>query len=125
MKKATIQLLGNVGQIEAQYTPQGKLVCKFSVAVNFGKNGNSDTDWYNCVAWERTAEMMNDMVQTGTRVLVEGVQRIKKWESKGGEKHIGIEVTVKDFDVLAKGKPREEQGDNPYDAEVEQEQFVP
>lgn len=107
MLKAKIQIKGNVGQIEAQYTPQGKLVCKFTVAVNFGKKGSNDTDWYNCVAWERTAEMMNEMVQVGTHVLVEGVQRIKKWEDKNGVKHSNVEITVREFDVLAKGKPRE------------------
>ena len=107
MLKAKTQIKGNVGQIECQYTPQGKLVCKFTVAVNFGKNGEKDTDWYNCVAWERTAEMMNDMVQVGTHVLVEGVQRIKKWADKDGNKHLNVELTVREFDVLYKGKPKE------------------
>src|SRR5688572_16605587 len=95
MLKAKLQIIGNVGKIEAQYTPQGKLVCKGSVAVNFGKKGSDDTDWYNFVAWEKTAEMMNDFVQVGTRVLIEGIQRIKKWEDKEGGKHQNIELTVR------------------------------
>lgn len=110
--KAKIQLVGNVGQIECQYTPKGKLVCKFSIGVNFGKKGSNDTDWYPCVAWEGSAELMNDMVQVGTQLFVEGKQRIKKWEDKDGGKHQNVEITVLEFDVIARGKPREEQAED-------------
>jgi single stranded DNA-binding protein len=111
MLRAKSQIKGNIGKIEAQYTPQGKLVCKGTVAVNFGKKGSNDTDWYNFVAWENTADIMNSLVQVGTLVMLEGVQRIRKWEDKEGKTHVFVEVTVRDFDVLARGKPREEQAE--------------
>lgn len=108
MLKTKIFVKGNVGTIEAQYTPAGKMLCKGTVAVNFGKQGSNDTDWYQFIAWENMAEWMNESVQVGTHVLLEGVQRIKKWESQDGKKGVNIEITVKDFTVLGKGKPREE-----------------
>ncbi len=111
MIKAQINAIGNVGKIKSEFTDGGTQYTKFSLAVNFGKKDNPETDWYNCTAWGKVAELMYEMVEVGTRVLVSGELRIKKWE-KDGKSGINSEINVRDFDILAKGKDKSE---TPYD----------
>lgn len=115
MLKAKVQFIGNVGQMESQYTDgkrgDPKLFCKFSVAVNNGKE-KEDTDWYNCTLWEKSAEIFDSMAQVGTQVYIEGALRLKKYQSKGVEK-MSAEVKVNDFNILSRGKEREVDDNEP------------
>lgn len=108
MNDAVLRLFGNVGKIEASYTPQGKFVLNGSIAVNFGKGDKKITNWYNFVAWERKGELMNDLCQVGSFVFVEGNLTLREWSDKEGVKHVSPDLTVSDFRILGKGKSKEE-----------------
>lgn len=114
MLSARTQIKGNIGSIEAKFTDTGKMICNFSVAVNIGWGDKKKTNWYKCIAWERTAELINQLAEKGTQILVDGNQEIREWEDKEGIKHTSVEITVRDFDILARGKKKD--SDNPYDA---------
>jgi single-strand DNA-binding protein len=81
-------------------TFDGKVLrAKFSVAVDdydFGKKERT-TQFYNCVAFSKTAERIRDMAKKGMNVTVVGKFRENKWEDDGGVKHSRWELTVDDI----------------------------
>src|SRR5512146_2503320 len=103
MNEAVLHVFGNIGKMEASYTPKGKFVLKGSIAVNFGKGDKKITNWYNFVAWEKRGELMNDMCQVGSFVFVEGNLTLREWSDKEGVKHVSPDLTVSDFRILGKG----------------------
>jgi single-strand DNA-binding protein len=74
----TIIIAGNVGRDpEMRYTPSGQPVTSFSVATNRQYTSNNgqqvkETIWFRVTTWGKTAEVCNQYVKKGSKVLVEG-----------------------------------------------------
>lgn len=74
----SLTIVGNVGkEPEMRYTPSGQAVTSFSVATNqeyTSKEGEKvkETIWFRVSAWGKTAEICNQYVKKGMKVLVEG-----------------------------------------------------
>ena len=82
-------LIGNLGRDpEMSYTPQGTAVAKFSLAVSRRWNDKGtgerreETQWFNCVAWEKLAETCNQYLRKGSKVYVEGRMTSRKYTDK-------------------------------------------
>jgi single-strand DNA-binding protein len=73
-----IIIAGNLGRDpEMRYIPSGQAVCNFSVATNRQYTNSEgqqikETTWFRISAWGRLAEICNQYLRTGSRVLVEG-----------------------------------------------------
>ena len=84
----TIIVVGNVGRApEMRYTPSGQAVTSFSVATSrqyTAANGQKvkETIWFRISAWGKQAEICNNYLHKGSRVLVEG--RLVADPSSGG-----------------------------------------
>jgi single-strand DNA-binding protein len=71
-------IVGNLGKDpEMRYTPSGQPVTSFSVACNrqwTNQAGDQvkQTAWYRVTAWGRSAEVCNQYLKKGSKVLVEG-----------------------------------------------------
>ena len=79
-----ITIVGNIGKSpEIKYTPQGKAVCSFSVAVTEGID-KEHTEWFSVETWEKTAEAVAKYCDKGSQVLVEGRMKTRKWTDKDG-----------------------------------------
>lgn len=79
-----ITIVGNIGKApEIKYTPQGKAVCSFSVAVTEGID-KEHTEWFAVEVWEKTAEAVAKYCDKGSPVLVEGRLKTRKWTDKDG-----------------------------------------
>jgi single-strand DNA-binding protein len=78
----------------------GKVLrAKFTVAVDdydFGKKERI-TQFYNCVAFGKTAERIQAIARKGLNVTVQGKFRENKWEGDDGTKHSRWELTVDDI----------------------------
>ena len=78
MSYHTIIIAGNVGRdAEMRYTPSGQAVTSFSVAVNHSYTASSgeqvkETIWFRVSTWGKQAEVCNQYVKKGMKVLVEG-----------------------------------------------------
>ena len=108
-----IFLLGNLGKSpELRYTPQGKAVSTFSLAVNEGSGDNQKTLWVDIVTWEKTAENCANHLNKGSKVLVEGKLSIRGWEDKDGGKHKKTEVVASFVQFLDRGEKGQAQSDN-------------
>ncbi len=71
-----VQLIGNLGKDpEIRFTPDGKQVAKFSMAVNRAfnnKEGDSieDTQWFNIDAWTGLAKVAEEQIR---KALAKGI----------------------------------------------------
>jgi len=75
-----VAVIGNVAaQPELRYTPAGKAVCSFRLAVS--RPGGEQADFFTIVAWERQAEVCNEYLTIGRRVGVEGRLHHSTWEA--------------------------------------------
>lgn len=83
-----IVIVGNLGRDpEMRYTPSGQAVTNFSMATNrryTDSNGQQvdETTWFRISVWGNQAEAVNQYLQQGSRVLVEG--RLRPDPETGG-----------------------------------------
>lgn len=85
-----VQLIGRLGKDpESKYTPTGKKVAHFSIAVSqrwkTGGESKEYTEWVNIEAWGRLGEVCQDYLKKGSLVYLEGRLKTEKYEDKGGE----------------------------------------
>ena len=114
MKKIT--LIGNLGRApESKYTPEGKMICEFSLAVQVGSGENKKTEWYDCAAWEKTAEILAKYLDKGSKLYVEGPFKLETWSKKDtGEPQAKIVVTVREFEFLSPKKNKDDDAEQTY-----------
>ena len=77
-----VQLIGRITKdIELKQTQGGKAYCNFSLAVprEFSKE---ETDFINCVAWEKKAETIEKYVKKGHKFGVIGRIQIDQKDDK-------------------------------------------
>lgn len=88
---------------EMRFTPQGSAVTTFSIASGrmFVSNGEKreETEWINCTAWDKLAELCNRALRKASRVYVEGRLKTTSWE-KEGVKHYRTDVILTDVIFL-------------------------
>jgi single-strand DNA-binding protein len=101
MAFSKIQIVGNLGRDpELRYTPNGRPVTEFSVAVNQStKNQQTGewveaTDWFRVSVWGDRAERAAENLRKGNRVLVDGRFRTREYETKDGRKGTSLEITA-------------------------------
>ena len=88
-----VQLIGRLGKDpEGKFTPTGKQVTHFSVAVSERwKNRDGEnkeyTEWINVEAWGRLGEVCNQYLRKGSLVYVEGRLKTDKYEDQGETKY--------------------------------------
>jgi single-strand DNA-binding protein len=91
-------LIGNVGtEPEMRYAPSGSPVASFRLGVSrrFATEEGErtqETEWFNIVAWNRTAENCNQMLTKGQSIYVEGRLRTRSWEGQDGQRRFRTEV---------------------------------
>jgi single-strand DNA-binding protein len=103
----TLIIVGNVGRDpEMRYTPSGQAVTSFSVASNrryTSSNGEqvNETVWFRVSAWGKQAEICNQFLKKGSRVLIEGRLTPDKgtggprvWTKQDGTPAASFEVTA-------------------------------
>lgn len=84
-----IQLIGRLGKDpEVRFTPNGKKVCTFSLAVSrrWKSSAGEDkeaTDWFNIEAWGRLGEICKQYLSKGRLVFLEGQLRTDRYEHEG------------------------------------------
>lgn len=87
-----VQLIGRLGKDpESKFTPTGKKVCHFSLAVTNrwkDKSGETkeSTEWVNIEAWGRLGEVCQEFLKKGSLIFVEGRLKTDKYEEKGETK---------------------------------------
>jgi len=113
-------ICGRVGQDpNVKHTTDGGQVTSFSIATTNVVNRNGEkkesTEWHNCVAFGRTAEIAGQYVKKGTQVLVEGSLRTNKYQDKEGNERQSTNIVVNQLTLLGgKSEKFESKGDKDY-----------
>ena len=108
-------------------TPEVKMtagltkVANFTLAVDNGYGETQKTDFFNCVAFGKTAETIAAYVRKGDLILVEGRLEIDKWTDRDGINREKPKIAVTNFRFLETKKSKEERGEDV--GEVEEENF--
>lgn len=110
-------IIGNLGRDpEMRYTPNGRAVTEFSVAVTHrgrdpqsGEWADLGTDWFRVTVWGDRAERTADEFRKGNRVFVEGRFRTREYDAKDGTKRTSLEITADNVIALER-RGRDEEG---------------
>lgn len=93
-------LVGNLTRdIELRYTPSGTAVGSTGIATNRkfkGADGRQKEEvcFVDLTFFGRTAEIANQYLRTGSKVLVEGRLQYESWTDQSGQKRSRHSVTV-------------------------------
>lgn len=104
--KNNVQLIGHVGQEpEIITTESGKKLAKLSLATNDSFTNNqgekiTNTDWHNIIAWNGTANIIEQYVAKGKEIGVQGKLTTRSWEDKEGVKRYTTEVVCNEILLL-------------------------
>ena len=79
-----------------KYTQSGKACANFTLAIDRRRStdGKQQADFIQCVAWEKTAEIISQYVTKGQKIAVEGRIQTRSYEANDGGKRYVMEVVV-------------------------------
>ena len=92
-----INLIGRICRdVELRKTSSGVSVCGFPLAVDrqYKKDGEPTADFFNCVAWQKTADFIEKYMKKGLRIGVTGRLQTRNYEKEDGQKVWVTEVIV-------------------------------
>jgi len=98
-----VQLIGNLGnQPEVITLESGKKLAKFTMATNESyKNAKgekiTDTQWHNIIAWGNTAQIIEQYVNKGEELAIEGKLTSRSYDDKDGNKRYITEIVVNEL----------------------------
>jgi single-strand DNA-binding protein len=101
MSLSKIQIIGNLGRDpELRYTPNGRPVAGFTVAVNQSTRNQQtnewieSTDWFRVSVWGERGERVAETLRKGSRVFVDGRFKTREFEGNDGQKRMSLEITA-------------------------------
>lgn len=100
-------LVGNVGKDpEVQYISDDVAVAKFSLATSESyksKTGErvTNTEWHNIVAWRGLAKVIEQYVQKGAQLYIEGKITTRSYEKDGSTRYI-TEIVANELKMLGR-----------------------
>ena len=84
---------------DVRYTSNNTAYARMGIAVarpysSKNNEGQTVTDFFNMVSWNKQAEFCGRYLKKGSRVLVEGRIENDNYEDKNGVKHYRVDVIV-------------------------------
>jgi single-strand DNA-binding protein len=112
-----VNLIGNLTRDpELRYTPQGKAVAEFAIAINSSYVNKAsgqkveEVSFVDIVAWGKTGEVCAEYLKKGRPVYIQGRLKQDRWESPEGKKMSKLRVIAENVQFLgAKPGPGEQQ----------------
>ena len=93
---------------ELKMTNGGKSVTTFTIAVN-RQGQKSESDFPDCVAWEKTAEFICKYFKKGDPIVIEGAVNTRTYEDKDGKKRKVTEVTAKNVEFAPRARTAQQE----------------
>lgn len=87
---------------ELKTTQTGIPVLSFTIAVNRrrAKDGDQQSDFINCVAWDKRAELISKHFHKGSCICVVGELQVRKWQDSNGGNRYSTEVLVSEVNFV-------------------------
>ena len=113
-------LVGNVGNDpECRTMPNGNAVSNLSLATSDSwKDKNTGeqqdrTEWHRVVFFNRLAEIVDQYVNKGSKLYIEGRLQTRSWEQDGVKRYT-TEIVANEMQMLDSRSSAGAQGDNPF-----------
>lgn len=101
-----IIIIGNLGRDpEYRYTANGNPMASFSIAEN-RRYTTSDgeqrqaTEWFQCTAFGRLADVCNQYLKRGQQVYIEGRLSSRRYQQRDGTDGFSLDVMVTEMQML-------------------------
>src|SRR3990167_7518838 len=95
------EFIGHTGKDpETRYMPSGEAVANFSIACTESWKDKASgekkeaTEWVNCVAFGKLAEIVQTYLKKGSQVYVSGSMKTRKWQNKDGQDRYTTEIKL-------------------------------
>lgn len=92
---------GLTKSVEIRYTAQGLAIANFTLAIK-RETKEDEADYINCVAYNKTAELIGKYLDKGSQVAIEGRIQTGSYENKEGKKVYTTDVVVDKVKFLSK-----------------------
>lgn len=92
-----VELCGRLTtDVELKQSTSARSVIQFSLAVNRPRATDSEqkTDFFRCVAWDKTAEFISKYFHKGESIFICGYLRCNKYKDSVGRLVISTEISV-------------------------------
>lgn len=101
-----VELIGNLTRDpELRYTPNGAAVVTFGMATNrtYMSEGEKkeEVDFHKLVAWNKLAELCNQLLKKGMRVFISGRLQTRSWAGQDGTQRQTTEIVIEDMIILS------------------------
>ena len=107
-----VVLIGRITKdVELKKTSTGKSVVSFTLAVN--RRGD-EADFPNCIAWEKTAEIIHKYARKGSQIAVSGSIQTRTYDDASGKRVYITEVLAREVQLLDSKKPQEEKQNDDF-----------
>jgi single-strand DNA-binding protein len=95
-----VSLIGRIGSpVERKKTADGKDACSISIAV---RRNATVTDWFNCTAFDRTADTICTYCKTGDQIGIEGSLYSDEYKTVDGQKRTAVKIGINRVTLLTK-----------------------
>lgn len=101
-----LTITGNLGSDpEMRYTRSGAAFANFPVAVNERWTNSAGerqerTTWFQVTAWSGLAEVCQNYLSKGSKVLVEGSLSLDTWQGNDGQTRANLAVRATEVEFL-------------------------
>jgi len=106
-----VEIIGNITKdIELKETSTGVKYTRFSIAVNRptkNEEGEYETDFFNVVAWRKTAELISNYFGKGRKIAIVGRLQQNSYDDNEGNHRTSVEIVANEVYFLDKKKDTE------------------
>ncbi|WP_061306750.1 single-stranded DNA-binding protein [Clostridium botulinum] len=103
--------IGNLTKdVEIRNSASDTAIANFTIAIrrNFKNNGEYESDFINCVAFNKTAEILGKYTHKGSKIGIAGRIQTRSYDNKEGNKVYVTEIVVDEVEFLEKREQKEE-----------------
>src|SRR3989344_2790088 len=99
-------LIGNLTRDpELRYTPSGTAVATIGLATNRSWKTDSgdtrdDVEYHRIVAWDKLAEICQQLLKKGSKIYAEGRLQTRKWTGKDEVERYTTEIVIGEMILL-------------------------
>lgn len=80
---------------ELRKTQKNQSVTNINIACDTGFDDKKQTDYINCVVWNKQADFVSQYLKKGSLVAIQGKIQSRSWEDATGKKQYVQEVLVR------------------------------
>ena len=123
-----INLIGRITKdIELKQTKNEINYTRFSIAVKRDlkdESGEYGTDFFNVVAWRKTAEFISKYFKKGSRIAISGKLQQNIYTDKDGNERTSVEIVAEDIDFIDKKEDKVESTNETKEDPLSDETFA-